>query len=158
MLKSVTRRAHASEYSLIPQPSVSLYTEWATSTPYLLRCPSKTSRFTDFDWLPVCMRPCVSPARVECLFAPVPWSYCSQDSLAFKTKCSGDSIQFQTSRLGRLTSGSELSLLLENVCSILFSLRVNHLRGIEFYYIMNVFLLSSYLVFTLCLWKQNIFW
>ena len=40
-------------------------------------------------WVPMHVKPCVRPPRVESLFLPVLWSSCTQDPLAFKAKCSG---------------------------------------------------------------------
>ena len=40
--------------------------------------------------VPVRMRPCVGPPKMESLFYLVLWSFCSQALLVFKAKCSGD--------------------------------------------------------------------
>ena len=68
---------------------------------------------TALPWVPVHVKPCVCPPRVESLFPPVLCSSCAaQAPLAFKAKCSrGSSSWCQTPRLGSLTLGSELSLL-----------------------------------------------
>ena len=56
---------------------------------------------TALPWVPVHMKPCVHPPRVESVFPPVLWSSCTQAPLAFKAKCSGgSSSQCQTPRLG----------------------------------------------------------
>ena len=55
---------------------------------------------TALCWVPVSVRPCVRPPRVESLFSPTPWSSCTQLLLAFKAKCSGgSSAQCQMHRL-----------------------------------------------------------
>ena len=100
---------------------------------------------TALPWVPVHMKPCVHPPRVESLFPPVVWSSCTQVPLAFKPKCSeGSSSQCQTPRLESLTWGSDLSLLWENLCDIIiFQLLVSHPVGMALDYIMNVPLLLS---------------
>ena len=44
---------------------------------------------TALFWVPVYMKPCVCPPRVESLFPSVLWSSCTQAPLVFKAKCSG---------------------------------------------------------------------
>ena len=100
---------------------------------------------TALPWVPVHVKTCACPARVESLFPPVLWSSCTQAPLTSKAKCSGgSSSQCQTPRLGSLKWGSELSLLWENLCDIIISsLWVAHLASMGFDYIVNVLLLPS---------------
>ena len=61
-------------------------------------------------WVPVHIKSCVHPPKVESLFLPVLWSSCTQAPVAFKAKCFGGSSYYgQTLRLGSLTWGSELT-------------------------------------------------
>ena len=46
---------------------------------------------TALFWVPVYVKSCVHPPRVQFLFLPVLWSSCTQALLAFKAKCSGGS-------------------------------------------------------------------
>ena len=49
------------------------------------------------------------------LFPPVMWHSCTQTSLAFRARFSGDTSHHLTPSLGSLTQGSELPLLWENL-------------------------------------------
>ena len=107
---SVSRRAHAKEYSpelLLP---VSLYLQWATAAPPsagdpLILAQSSKSGPVSYEFL-VHMRPCVCPPRLEFLFPPVLWNSCDQILLAFKTSFSGrSSSHCQTPRLESLMWG-----------------------------------------------------
>ena len=85
---------------------------------------------TAFAFLPICVRPLVHPPRVESI-SPILWVSCTQALLTFKAECSGSSsCQCQTSRLGILTWGSELSLLWENFCFIIVLQFMDHLCGV----------------------------
>ena len=85
---------------------------------------------TALVWVPVYMKPCVRPPRVESLFLPFLWIPCTQAPLASKAKCSeGSSSQCQTPRLGSLIWGSELSLLWENLCDVIIFQFVGHPLG-----------------------------
>ena len=44
---------------------------------------------TTLCWVPVHLRPCVHPPRVESLFPPGLWCFCPQAPLAFKANSSG---------------------------------------------------------------------
>ena len=69
-------------------------------------------------WVPVYMRPCVHPPRVESPFPPVLSSF--WDLLAFKAKCSrGSSSRCYTPRMGVLTWDFELSLPRESFWDII---------------------------------------
>ena len=75
---------------------------------------------TASSWIPVHVKLCVYPPGVESVFPSVLWSSCTQTQLAIKAKCSrGSSSPCQIPRLGNLTSGSELSLLGENLCEVI---------------------------------------
>ena len=92
-------------------------------------CPGSCG-VTALPWVPVHMKPCVHTPRVESLFPLVLCSSCTQALLAFKAKCSGSSSsQCQTSRLGSLTWGSEVSLLWENLCDTIIFQFVGHPPG-----------------------------
>ena len=72
------------------------------------------------------MYPCVHPPRVESLFPSVLWSsftqpYCLQSQMLW-----GFLLQIQTLRLGNLTWGSELSLMLGNLCDAIIFQCVGH--------------------------------
>ena len=113
---------------------------------------------TALPWVPVHMKPCVHPPRVESLFPPILWSSCTQALLAFKAKCSGgSSFWCQMPSLGSLTWGLELSLLRENLCNIIifhFVGRPPNGYGIWLYQESAPPTISLWL---LCLWVQNIF-
>ena len=84
-----------------------------------------------FPWVPVCMKLCVHPPRVESPLPPVLWSACDQAPLVFKTKCSGGpSSPCQTPRLQSLMWGSELSVLWEKLCDIFILPFVVHPPGV----------------------------
>ena len=77
-------------------------------------------RVTVLSLVLVHVKPCVCSPGVESLFPSVLWNSCTQALLAFKTKCSEDiSTWCQTHRLDSLTWGSELSLLWENLFTII---------------------------------------
>ena len=86
--------------------------------------PGPTGRYGPGDyavtallWVPVCMKPCVRPPRVESLFFLVLWSFCTQVPLVFNNRSSGRSSSL--CQTGSLMWGSELSLPWENVCNII---------------------------------------
>lgn len=71
---------------------------------------------TALPWDRIHVKPCVCSLRMESLFTQGLWSYCTQDPLVFRAKCSGRSSSWcQTLMLGNLVWGSELSLLWEYV-------------------------------------------
>ena len=132
---STSGTAHANDYSLGPLSPVSLPPQWATDDPSLPRRPPRPTGGSGPDsygvsalsWVPVHVKPCVCPPRVESLFPQVLWSSCTQAPLSFKTKSSGGhSSQCQTPRLGSLMWGSEVSLLWENLCDIIIFQFVCH--------------------------------
>ena len=80
-----------------------------------LHCPGHTWNFV------------MAPPSMESLFPLVLWSSCTQASLAYHAMSSnGSSSQCQTPRHGRLTWGSELSLLWENLCNIVIFQSTGH--------------------------------
>jgi len=92
----------------------------ATFTPVFPGCPPRTAVRFDPDsygdfalpWDPAHMKICVCLLRMGSLYLPVPWSSCTQASLAFDARCSGGSFShFQIPTCGSLMWGSELSLL-----------------------------------------------
>ena len=98
-----------------------------------------------FPWNLVHARTCVYPARVECLFPPVPWSNCNQALLAFKAKCSeGFSSLCQNPKLGILTWDSELNPVGELLYIIILQFWVTDPCVMRFDYIGIVPLLPSH--------------
>lgn len=88
-----------------------------------LRCTGRSGpqsyEVTVLPWVPVHVKPCVHPLRMESPFSPVLRSSCLETLLAFQTKCfESSSSECQTPRLGNLTCSSELSLLRENLWNI----------------------------------------
>ena len=55
------------------------------------RFVSGSYEISALPWVPVQVKSCVHPPRMESLFPPVLWSSCTQALLAFKAKCSGGS-------------------------------------------------------------------
>ena len=102
---------------------------------------------------------CVYPPRVESLFPPVLSKSCNQIPLAFKVWFSRNSFfHCQTSRLGSLTWGSELSLQWVDFCGISVLQFVSHpfsSYGIWFYCDCTSPAVSLWLL--LCLWMWGIF-
>ena len=86
---------------------------------------------TALCWVPVHVKSCVHPLRVESLLPPVLWSSCTVGGPTDeqnKTQCSGGSYSWcQTLRLEKLMWGSELSLLWEKLCCIITFQFVGHL-------------------------------
>ena len=101
---------------------------------------------------------CVCPPRVECLFPPVLSKSCIQIPLVFKVWFSRNSSSHcQTSRLGRLTWGSEPSLQWVDFCGISvlqFVSQPPSSYGIWFYCDCAPRTISLWLL--LCLWIRGI--
>ena len=122
----VSTRAHASEYSPESLPPVSLFPQWAITTPQPLQetiqsisagrsSPGSyevTTFFSGF-W---CARELICALQAWFLFPSVLRNSSDQTSLAFKVRFSGGSSCSQTPRLGSLTWGSEPSRLWKNFC------------------------------------------
>lgn len=108
---------HVEVPQLPPCPQVTLLDQQVG----LASAPTMQSLF--FPWVLVCTRPCVCPLGVDFLFPWVLWSSCDQASLK-PSKPSQSSVCFsslcQTLRLEIPTQSSELSLLWENFCDIIF--------------------------------------
>ena len=79
------------------------------------------SRVTALPWVPVHMKTCMHPPRVDSLFFPALWSSCTQALLVFKVRCSrGSSSSWQqTPSLGSLLWSSEHSFLWDKLCNII---------------------------------------
>ena len=60
---------------------------------------------TALPWVPVHMKPCVCPLRVESLFPSVLWSSCTQAPLASKVKCSGLLLPMPDPQAGAINVG-----------------------------------------------------
>ena len=89
-----SRRSHSDQYSLQLLLPVSLPSQQVIVAFHLTRRTPKTlspGSYADtaLCWVPVYMRTCVHPPRVEFLFHPALWSSCTQDLLVFNVKCSG---------------------------------------------------------------------
>ena len=147
-----SRGTHADEYSLRPLPPMScLHSEQQLTLAILTDALRPTGRSDPDSYgvsalpcIPVDMKPCVLPPRVESRFLPVLRIFCTQAPLAFNTKCSGGSSQFQTPRLGNLTWDWELSLLCESLCDIIIFHSVGYPHiGYDIIYIVK----SSFLTF-----------
>ena len=131
-------RVHTDQYPLGPLLPVSLphptpnepqLTPASPGDPPRLVGRSSPSSYggTALCWVPVYMKTCARPPRVQSLFPPVLWSSCTQAPRAFKAKCSGGSSSWcQTLMLGSLTWGSGLSFLCENLCDIIIFQFVGH--------------------------------
>ena len=93
-------------------------------------------------WVPVCIRTCVCPPRLESLFPPVLWSSCNQAPLTFKAKYSGGS----TSWFWGACHGAQSSHSCgrTSVTWLFSSLWVTHLGGMGFGYITSVPLIPSH--------------
>ena len=131
---AASRRAHASERSLMSPLPGSLSSQWASHpTPpqqTLLRPagmthgPMKSVHFCPGSQ---CTHTRVCPPGVELLFPPVLWHSCTQAPLDYKAKCSGGSSSWcQTPRLGSLMWDS---VLRENFCDIIVLQFVGHPPG-----------------------------
>ena len=161
-------RAHVKEYFpelLLP---VSLSPRWATATPASAGDPPTLAGRSGSvsygvtapsPWVLVCTLLYVCPPRVESLFPPVLSKSCNQIPLAYKVCFSGNSSALcQTSRLGSLTWGSELSLQWVDFCGVTVLQFVGHPPsgyGIWFYCDCTPLTISLQLL--LCLWMWGIF-
>ena len=89
-----------------------------------------------FPWVPMCMRLCVCPPAVECLFPSALWKSWGQTPLPSEPESLGP-LQLPEPQLGNLLWDSEFSLLWENFCGIIvfqFMGCPPSLYGICFYY------------------------
>ena len=96
-------------------------------------------------WVPVYVRPCVHPPRVESLFPPVLRSSCTQAPLNFKAECSGAPPP-NAGPLGRrawLGAQSSHSCGRISVIQLFSSLWVAHPGGMGFDYTSHAPLLPS---------------
>ena len=134
----VSRRAHASQYSLRSSSPVSLlsivshipllspqetYQDPQTGPDQALM---KSLFCAEFQCLPIF----VCALQKWTLLPQVLWDSCTQALLAFKAKCSGVSTsQCQTLRLGSLRWISELSLLGKKLCERIIFYFVGHPPG-----------------------------
>ena len=161
-----SRRAHANEYSLGLQPPVSSPSQWATTFFHSLRWASKTwmkvglaqaPMASLFTLVPVNMKLCLCPIRVE-FVSPHPTELLHSGPTSLCYKCfQGSSSQCPTSKQGCLMWGSELWLLLENLCNIItFHFVGCPLAGVAFDYFVKVLLLPSCCSLSLAI--EYLFW
>ena len=107
-VSAMSRRAHQSVFPRTTAATVFVLTV-SRGCPASSGVPLRLAGWCGlFSWVLVCMRLCVSPPRVELFFLSVLW-----DSWG------GSSSHCQTSRLGSLMWGSELSLLWEKFCGVI---------------------------------------
>ena len=147
-----SRRAHIEEYSLGPPLPVSLPHSGPQPIPASPGdSPKPTGRsnwgscgVTALPWVPGHMKPRVHPPRVESLLPSVLWSSCTQVPLALQSQMlSRLLLRMPDAHLGSLAWGSELSLLWENLCSIMSFQFVGGLVGMGFGYIVTAPFLPS---------------
>ena len=129
---SASRRAHADEYS----PDISATSVYAPSVGHSRPLPPPASpgdpprpagrsgpdtyQIAAFALGPGAREILHAPFMSEVSISPSPPELLRSSPLLFKAKCSqGSSSRCQTPRLGSVMWGSELSFLLENLCSII---------------------------------------
>ena len=130
---AASRGAYTDDYSLGPLPPISCPHRKPQLPSAFPGEPPRLTGKSDSDAYGVPALPwahmklCVPPPSMESLFPLVLWSSCTQASLAYHAMSSnGSSSQCQTPRHGRLTWGSELSLLWENLCNIVIFQSTGH--------------------------------